>query len=254
MTVTLAAKEGPLSYRIEHGAEGSRSEIIRESPLGLRLEQQDFAAALQFVQALPRRTVEESYAMPHGKRLARHYKANELVLLFQNPAGLPLAVVIRVFDNGVAFRYSLPTGLEGAQTLEAEATGFALPLDAKLWCAASDKATTYSPAYEVYYENEIAVGTPSPTGLGWSFPLLLRTGDGPPLGIDHGGQSRGLILRIEALQHPGGRDLSDRAAPTGRGQRTRLREALVHAAVGHALAGHRGGGLACRHRRIHFGR
>ncbi len=35
----------------------------------------------------------------------------------------------------------------------------------------------YAPAYETYYENEIPVGTPSPTGLGWSYPLLFRTGD-----------------------------------------------------------------------------
>ena len=177
MTVTSSVKEGPLSYRVEQGAEGSRVEVIRESPLGLRLQKQDFAEALQFVQALPPRVVEESYTMPHGKKLICHNRANEQVLLFRNPAGLPLALHVRVFDNGVAFRYGLPTGLEGTQTLEAEATGFALPIDAKLWCAPSDKATTYSPAYEVYYENEIAAGTPSPTGLGWSFPLLFRMAD-----------------------------------------------------------------------------
>ena len=177
MTVALSAKEGPLSYRIEHGAEGSRAEIVRESPLGLRLEKQDFAGALQFVQALPPRKAEENYTVPHGKRRVCHNQGNELTLMFQNAAGLPLALTVRVFDNGVAFRYQLPTGLDGVQTLEAEATGFALPLDAKLWCAASDKTTTYSPAYEVYYDNEIAVGTPSSTGLGWSFPLLFRTAD-----------------------------------------------------------------------------
>jgi len=49
--------------------------------------------------------------------------------------------------------------------------------DGRLWLAAADKASTYSPAYEMYYENDIPVGTAAPLGLGWSFPVLFRTAD-----------------------------------------------------------------------------
>ena len=34
-----------------------------------------------------------------------------------------------------------------------------------------------NPAYEEFYENEIPVGTPSPTGAGWVYPALFRSGD-----------------------------------------------------------------------------
>jgi hypothetical protein len=34
-----------------------------------------------------------------------------------------------------------------------------------------------NPAYEEYYEKDIPVGTPSPTGAGWVYPALFRAGD-----------------------------------------------------------------------------
>ncbi len=69
-------------------------------------------------------------------------------------------------------------GKGGAQTLESEATGFALSEGTKLWMAPSDKPTMWTPSYETFYESEVAVGTPSPLGMGWSFPALMRTASG----------------------------------------------------------------------------
>ena len=34
-----------------------------------------------------------------------------------------------------------------------------------------------NPCYEEFYEKEIAAGTPSPTGAGWVYPALFRSGD-----------------------------------------------------------------------------
>src|ERR1035438_2653198 len=191
LTVMLAAADGQgntsaarkLFYRVENGAERARAVVLDRSLLGLRLQGQDFVQGLQFTSAQPQKLVEEAYTLLHGKRRECHNRANQLSLAFRNAAGLPLELDFRAYDDGAAFRYRLPSGLAGTQTIEAELTEFALRPKAKVWCAPSDKASTYSPAYETYYENEMASDTPSPTGVGWPFPLPFRTEDSQHWGL-----------------------------------------------------------------------
>lgn len=167
-----------LYYRVEQGPEGGRTVVINDSPLGLRLQGQDFVTSLRLETESAPKLIEESYEMPHGKRRQCRNRANHLTLSFRNAAGQPMELDLRAYNDGAAFRYRLPGSSSATHTLESEATGFAVPTDAKLWMAPSDKPTTYAPAYETYYENGIAPGTASPLGLGWSFPVLLRTPEG----------------------------------------------------------------------------
>jgi hypothetical protein len=171
-----------LTYRVEHG-KAERAEVVSPSPLGLRLRDRDFMEGLRFEAAEGRKPVEESYTMPHGKRQQCRNRANQIALLFRNRNGQALRLELRAYDNGAAFRYILPGEPAVKATLLAEATGFALPAGARMWCAPSDKATTYSPGYETYYENEVEISTVASLGLGWSFPLLYRTGDSRHWGL-----------------------------------------------------------------------
>ncbi len=171
---TRTASPRALSWRLEHQG----TSIINDSPLGLRLSGVDLSRRLQFESAQPQVHVVENYTAPHGKRRLCKNEANQLTVRFRGSNNHALELEVRAYNNGVAFRYRVPASPGSKRfVLEAEDTGFALPPDAKLWCAPSDKASTYSPAYETYYENEMSVGTPSPLGVGWSFPLLFRTGD-----------------------------------------------------------------------------
>ena len=137
--------------------------VVADSPLGLHLRGADFLAGLRFEAAQPPRVIEEKYELVHGKRRLCQNRAQHLTLVFRNTAGQPLELDLRAYDNGIAFRYRLP-GQGDSLTVEAEATGFALPEGTELWMAPSDKVTMYTPAYETYYESEIAGGTPSPWG------------------------------------------------------------------------------------------
>lgn len=163
-----------LSYRVEYGPEGGRARVLGDSPLGLKLADADFTTGLKLQWAGDRKLVEEGYTMPHGKRVAVRSAARQMRLAFRSRAGLDLEIDMRASDDGVAFRYRLPGSGTARKTLTAEATGFTLPGQAKVWAAPSDKASTYSPAYETYYEDGMAVGTPAPLSLGWSFPLLFH--------------------------------------------------------------------------------
>jgi len=172
-----------LYYRVEHGTAANRATVLGDAPLGLQLRGRDFVNGLALVRAGEPQLLEERYTLTHGKRRECASRAQQITLAFRGAVGRPLELDVRAADNGAAFRYRLPSGDPTPLTLEAELTGFALPADAKLWAHPADKPTVYAPGYETYYENEIAVGTPAPTGLGWSYPLLFRTGDSQHWGL-----------------------------------------------------------------------
>jgi hypothetical protein len=166
-----------LYYRVECGPEGNRTPVVLDSPLGLQLTGLDLVASLKTGSATPAKLIEESYTTLHGKRRECGNRAQEVTLSFPGPGQSTLELVMRAYDNGVAFRYRVKGDNQNLLTMEKEATGFALPAEVRMWMAPADKASTYSPGYETYYESEIAPGQPSANGKGWSFPVLFRTGD-----------------------------------------------------------------------------
>lgn len=166
-----------LYYRVEHGAAGSRTAVIGDSPLGLVLGGQDFVDGLAFQAADEPRHIDEHYTMPRGKRHECRNEGTARTLRFANAAGAALELELRAYNDGAGFRYVLPGTGAGKLTLQSEATGFALSKDLKLWMEPHEKGGMYTPAYETFYENGIAPGTPSPTGAGWSFPVLFCTAD-----------------------------------------------------------------------------
>lgn len=172
-----------LYYQVRHGGPADRVALVPESPLGLTLRHQDLLDGLRFEAVADTRRVEETYTMPHGKRRECHNVGNSLTLQFKNKAGMLLELDLRAYDDGVAFRYRLPGSGKEKLTLVSEATGFALPPEARLWMHPNDKASVYSPAYETYYENGVAAGAVSPTGMGWAFPMLFRTADARHWGL-----------------------------------------------------------------------
>ena len=58
--------------------------------------------------------------------------ANEVVVHFKNPDGSRLDLIIRAYNDGVAFRYAFPEG-EGSYVVKDELTAYTIPVDAKRW-------------------------------------------------------------------------------------------------------------------------
>lgn len=182
MTVRLADRGGTADYpagvRLYYslqwrGAGESPIVVLNDSPLGLVRDDQGFLDGLTLVSASKVRKVEQSYTLPHGKRSRCSNVCNERTLVFQNGSSAKMELIVRVFDNGAAFRYRFPEEDPSIHRLTQEATGFSIPPDARCWMMPYDAPTEYSPAYEVYYEGDIAVGTPCPKDFGWAFPALF---------------------------------------------------------------------------------
>ncbi|MCX8155221.1 MAG: glycoside hydrolase family 97 protein [Verrucomicrobiae bacterium] len=177
-------RDYPAGRRLYYRIEWNGQTAVDSSPLGLVLADTDLSRHLSVVTALPPKSIEERYIALHGKRRERLHQARQMTLILRGEKGRMLEVDFRAANDGVAFRYRLPERQPLAQALmAAEATGFALPKDGRIWAHPADQVTVYAPAYETYYENEIPVGIPSPTTNGWSYPLLFRTGDARVWGL-----------------------------------------------------------------------
>jgi hypothetical protein len=147
--------------------------IVALSPLGITRADQDFVDDLKYVKATGTDTVEETYAIPHGKRKLYQTRGKEKVVTFENAQGAKVEIVLRAYDDGVAFRYRFPEESTSSHTVTGEITGFQLPAGGRIWAQPYDGPGQYTPAYEAYYANGVEVGTRSTSQAGWAFPLLF---------------------------------------------------------------------------------
>lgn len=167
-------KTDRLFYTVELKNGSSTTTVIEESPLGLVRDDQSFAENLKLVSAGTVTVIDETYTMLVGKQLENRNHANEVVLTFENAAKAKMELILRAYNDGVAFRYRFPETDSTVHTVTDELTGFNLPVDGKAWIQPYDKATEWSPAYETFFRNNIAIGDTSPGPEGWSFPALFN--------------------------------------------------------------------------------
>lgn len=170
----LQAENGQLMYNVSLLESGVKNQIIANSPLGIRRSNASFLQNLKFVDSSDA-TISESFSLPTGKRKNIDSEVNEATLTFKNENNNELQIIVRVSDNGVAFRYRFPEADSKINSVEEEITGFSISGEGKVWIAPYDKVTTYSPGYERYFENGIPIGTAAPGEEGWCLPALFQT-------------------------------------------------------------------------------
>jgi hypothetical protein len=166
-----------LLYNVSINDSGEIKEIISDSPMGLKRRDAFFTEKLKFVSVTPEQTISESFSMPTGKRKIINSETNELMVTFQNESGNLIEIIVRVSNDGAAFRYRFPETDETLYYVEEEVTEFHIKGEGKKWISPYDKVTTYSPGYERYFENGIPIGTNAPGEEGWCLPALFETKD-----------------------------------------------------------------------------
>ena len=164
-----------LVYHVDRIKDGKTISVIESSPLGIIRKDQQFSQDLSFVSKENVKTVDEKYKMLIGRQSEIRNNANELELTFKNEKGSLIQLVLRAYNDGVAFKYVFPGKSDSLFAVTSELTGFKIPMNGKTWIERYDKPTTWAPAYEKYYENGIAIGTSSPNVEGWAFPALFNS-------------------------------------------------------------------------------
>ena len=82
--------------------------VINKSPLGLISDAVDYTQNLTIL-SVETRQINETYTLPTGKKSTYVNNANELTIHLQTVGGQPFDIVFRVSDDGVAFRYVIPS-------------------------------------------------------------------------------------------------------------------------------------------------
>lgn len=160
-TLTLHHADGTLSLAVQR----SGMTVIEPSPIGVVTEQADYSRGLRFIERADR-IVTEEYTTVSGKRRERRSEMVEAVFSFSGANGTPIDVIIRVAEDGVAYRYRLPA--PGAKTVRRETGAFVVP----------DNAAAWLNPYRNNYENRYTTTTAAGAALqDYAYPALFQVGE-----------------------------------------------------------------------------
>jgi alpha-glucosidase len=156
LSVSLGSS-GALSYSVTQGG----AVVLENSALGISTSVGDFSSGLSFV-SRTNTVINESYSLPGRKKASYLNSANEAVLRFSK-GGQELQLVVRAYDDGIAYRYRIPGS--GALSIYSESSSFNL-LD-----AATGYAQSYVSNYEGYYTARSSFGSGN-----FGMPVLATAG------------------------------------------------------------------------------
>lgn len=156
--------------------------VLAESRLGLVREDTDLSTGLRLLAASRRaESVRDRYEILTAKRRLNEYRANRKSFRLENAARQLIDIDFQVSNDGVAFQYYMPGRGLTKHRLKDELTSYRFLPGSRAWLQPIGVARSgwekTQPSYEEYYEKDIPVGTPSPTGAGWVYPALFRSGD-----------------------------------------------------------------------------
>lgn len=166
-----------LVYMVDRIQDGKPVSVIEKSTLGIIREDQQFVDNLSFLSKSKVKTIDERYEMKIGRQVNIRNHGNELMLTFKNEKGSLIQLVFRAYNDGIAFKYVFPEKSDKLFTVTQELSSFKIPTTGKCWIQPYDIPTKWTPGYELYYQNEIPIGTNSPNVEGWAFPALFHYND-----------------------------------------------------------------------------
>lgn len=160
------ASGGEWYLRITYTIDGKTCDVLPKVALGLDRADQVFAKELKFLKAGSPVLINEKYTALHGKRSNRSNSANEVTVQCENPDKSKLNIIIRVYNDGVAFRYEFPDK-KGTFVINDELTAYTVPDGTKRWLE------KFNTANEGLYTSM----TDGKTQQEWGYPALFNGSD-----------------------------------------------------------------------------
>ena len=157
---------GEWYLKVSYLNSGKICEVIPQIKLGLTRIDKDFSKELKFLKAGKTLQINEQYTALHGKRAQCGNSANEMVVTFENQGTTKLNLIIRAYNDGVAFRYEFPEK-GGSFVINDELTTYSIQDSTKRWME------KFNPANEGLY-SAMKDGN---TQREWGYPALFNTPD-----------------------------------------------------------------------------
>ncbi len=168
MTLAVDSSEVNNSWYLQvfFNNDGKFTEIVPRLSLGLKTSFGDFTNGLHLTEVSDPEVILDEYEMIHGKQKLCSNSATEIVAGFGNQEGSRMDLILRVYNDGIAFRYEFPEeGKSG--TVEEELTAYQIPDDYPGWLQ------NFTLANEELYRPSTAWDT----GNYWSYPALFANSD-----------------------------------------------------------------------------
>jgi hypothetical protein len=116
---------------VSYTSDDKTTGIFPQIRLGLVCNDADFSK-LKFINAGKPTVINEKYTVVHGKRSVCSNTATEVKVHFRNVSKLPFDLVIRAYNDGLAFRYELP-GTGRSYIVTDEVTSYDIPAATTRW-------------------------------------------------------------------------------------------------------------------------
>lgn len=172
----LESRNGQLFYSVKRGTQT----VLYSSRLGLDCNDQSFSEGLELLKISKPEDYKEKYTLKNAKRSDITYTANEVTATIRNKKGNQAQVIVRVSNDGVAFRYFLPS-IKSLTTITKEYSSYHFDPSTRAWLQPMSVAKSgweqCNPAYEEHYYKDVPVGTVSKLSSGWVYPALFKTGE-----------------------------------------------------------------------------
>jgi alpha-glucosidase len=158
---------GEWYIKASYNNNGKITEAIPGIDLGLSRSDHDFSKDLKFLKAGKPILIKEEYTSLHGKRSVCKNAANEVVVSFENSTKAKLNIIIRAYNDGIAFRYEFPDK-QGSFVVKDELTSYTIPSATTRWLE------KWNPANEGLYA---AMNNDKTLSGEWGYPALFSTSD-----------------------------------------------------------------------------
>ncbi len=166
MAVALFNQQDQWYLTVRYGADGQQKDVIPRINLGLVRSDGDFSKGLSYLKSGKPVVINESYSAITGKRSQRSNSANEVTVSFANAAKQKMNLVIRAYNDGLAFRYEFPEG-QGSVVVKDELTSYTIAPETSRWLE------RWNPANEGLY----TAMTDDNLQQEWCYPALFNTKD-----------------------------------------------------------------------------
>lgn len=127
---------------------------VEKSLLGLVMDNCEYGKDAQFVSASAVKDISNVYQLKSGKKLNTTDECREQIFTFRTKEDKLFNLIVRVYNDGVAFRYELPGEAGQMHTIQTEHTEFAVPVNGKAWIHPYDWNDRHKPSYEQYCRSE----------------------------------------------------------------------------------------------------
>ncbi len=143
VTVAIGLKANKPYYTVKYGTET----LIIPSHLGFQLDKGSLGDNVRMT-GQHYASKDETWAQPWGEESVVRNHYNELTVNFTEKSGRQMNVVFRVFNDGVGFRYILPSINKGEKyCIQDELTEITLAHDAKAWSIPTNRTEYFEGIY-----------------------------------------------------------------------------------------------------------